>query len=173
MQVTAITHRHDALYPCTVVGRPPMENCYLAKATERLFLPLIQTDLPEVTDLNMPLEGIFHGCALVAIRKEAAGQGRRVIRELWAKGLLRGSRLLVILDEDVRVQDLAESFWRTLNHFDPNRDVVIDGARIGIDATRKGPDEGKGLSWPQEVTLDEKTRRLVERRWDEYGIDGS
>jgi len=171
MQVTAITHRHDALYPCTVVGRPPMENCYLAKATERLFLPLIQTDHPEIKDLNMPLEGIFHGCALVAIRKEEAGQGKRIIRDLWAKGFLRGSRLLVILDEDVRVQDFSESFWRTLNHLEPTRDVVIDGSKIGIDATRKGPDEGKTQVWLQQVELDDKTRRLVQRRWKDYDID--
>jgi 4-hydroxy-3-polyprenylbenzoate decarboxylase len=171
MQVTAITHRKDALYPCTVVGRPPMENCYLAKATERLFLPLLQVDHPEIVDLNMPLEGIFHGCALVSISKDEPGQGRRIIRDLWDKGLLRNSRLLVILDEDVRVQDLSESFWRTLNHLDPNRDVVIGDSRIGIDATRKGPDEGKGHDWPPQVKLDDKTRRLVERRWEEYGID--
>ncbi|HKI51507.1 MAG TPA: UbiD family decarboxylase [Geothermobacteraceae bacterium] len=171
MQVTAITHRKDALYPCTVVGRPPMENCYLAKATERLFLPLIQADHPEVVDLNMPVEGIFHGCALVSICKEEAGQGRRIIHELWERGMLRGSRLLVILDQDVRIQDLAESFWRTINHLDPNRDVVIGGSRIGIDATRKGPDEGKKRAWPPAVKLDDKTRRQVERRWEEYGID--
>lgn len=173
MQITAITHRHDALYPCTVVGRPPMENCYFAKATERLFLPLIQADHPEVIDLNMPLEGIFHGCALVSIRKQEAGQGRRIIGGLWDNGMLRSSRLLVILDEDVRVQDLGESFWRTINHLDPNRDIVIGGSRIGIDATRKKPDEGKGHAWPPEVTQDDKIRRLVERRWDEYGFDDS
>ena len=173
MQVTAVTHRHDALYPCTVVGRPPMENCYLAKATERLFLPLIQADHSEVVDLNMPLEGIFHGCALVSISKDKPGQGRRIIRELWDKGMLRGSRLLVILDGDVRVQDLNESFWRVLNHLDPKRDLVIDGLRLGIDATRKGPDEGKGQTWPPEVKLDDKTRRQVERRWKEYGFDGT
>lgn len=173
MQVTAISHRCDALYPATVVGRPPMENCYLAKATERLFLPLLQVDHPEVVDLNMPMEGIFHGCALVSIRKQAAGQGRRMIHELWRRGLLRGSRLLVILDEDVRVQDPAESFWRALNHLDPSRDIIIDGSRVGVDATRKGPDEGQGNAWPPPVSLDEATRRLILRRWEDYGIDGA
>lgn len=171
MQVTAMSHRHDALYPATVVGRPPMENCYLAKATERLFLPLLQVDYPEVVDLNMPMEGIFHGCALVSIRKQTAGQGRRMIADLWKQGWLRGSRLLLILDEDVRVQDLAESFWRALNQLDPARDIIIDGSRVGFDATRKGPDEGLGHNWPPTVSLDDATRRLILRRWEAYGID--
>jgi len=170
MQVTAITHRRDALYPCTVVGRPPMENCYLAKMTERLFLPLLQVDFPEIVELNMPLEGIFHGCAILSICKQEAGQGRRIIRDLWHKGFLRGSKLLVVVDDDVRVQDYSESFWRAINHLDPNRDIMIGGARLGIDATRKGPDEGSGHHWPASVEADDETRQLVDRRWPDYGI---
>jgi len=171
MRVTAISHRADAIYPCTIVGKPPMENCYLAKATERLFLPLLQLDHPEIVDVNMPVQGIFHGCAIVAIAKQDPGQGRRIIRDLWQKGFLRNSRLLVVVDEDVRVQDYAESFWRAINHLDPNRDVIIGGARLGIDATRKGPDEGRGHDWPPQLVSDDHTRRLVDCRWQEYGID--
>jgi len=171
MRVTAITHRSDAIYPCTVVGRPPMENCCLAKATERLFLPLLQLEYPEIVDLNMPVQGIFHGCAIVAIAKQEPGHGRKLIRELWHRGFLRSSRLLVVVDEDVRVQDYGECFWRAINHFDPNRDVIIGGTRLGIDATRKGPDEGRGHGWPPKLTSDDHTRRLVDCRWSEYGID--
>lgn len=172
LRVTVITHRKDPIYPCTVVGPPPMENCYLAKATERLFLPMLQIDHPSVVDLNMPLEGIFHGCAVISIRKEVAGQGRKIIRELWTKGFLKKARFMLILDEDVRVQDLSESFWRTINHLDPGRDIIIDGNRIGIDATRKGPDEGLDLDWPPTLAQDEVTRMMVDRRWQEYGIAG-
>lgn len=170
MRVTAISHRRDAIYPCTVVGRPPMENCYLAKATERLFLPLLQLEFPEIVDLNMPIEGIFHGCAIIALAKQEPGHGRRIIHDLWRKGFLRGAKLLVAVDEDVRVQDYGETFWRAVNHLDPNRDVIIGGARLGIDATRKGPDEGRGHDWPPPVTGDDRTRHLVDRRWREYGI---
>ncbi|MEJ2699814.1 MAG: UbiD family decarboxylase, partial [Desulfuromonadales bacterium] len=169
-RVAALTHRTGPLYPCTVVGPPPMEDCYLAKATERLFLPLLRVDFPEIRDLNMPLEGIFHGCALLSIRKSAPGQARRLIGALWKGGFLKSSRLLVILDEDVDVQDLSRSFWRTINNVDPGRDVVLEGRRLGVDATRKLLGEGEGAGPPEPLSRDEATRKLVEGRWPEYGI---
>jgi 4-hydroxy-3-polyprenylbenzoate decarboxylase len=168
-RVAAITHRIDPLYVCTVVGPPPMEDCYLAKAAERLFLPLLRIDFPEIRDLNMPLEGIFHGCALLSIRKNAPDRARELIGDLWQGGFLKSSRLLVVLDEDVDVQDLSRSFWRAINEVDPGRDVIIDGRRVGIDATRKV--EGEGVAPPEPVRRDEATRKLVDGRWAEYGIE--
>ncbi len=170
-RAAALTHRAAPLYPCTVVGPPPMEDCYLAKATERLFLPLLRVDFPEIRDLNMPLEGIFHGCALLSIRKDAPGQARRLIEALWQGRLLKSSRMLVVLDEHVDVQDLSRSFWRTINHVDPGRDLLVDGRRVGVDATRKLRGEGAEGAPPKPVRRDEATRRLVDGRWPEYGIE--
>lgn len=161
--VTAITHRKDALYPCTVVGRPPMENCYLAKATERLFIPQLRLDLPEIVELNLPLETIFHNCALVSIRKGYPGHGKKVIRDLWDNDRMKSAKLLVVLDHDVDVKDLSSAFWRAVNHVDVTRDVIIDGNRVGIDATRKGS--------AKMVEMDVETDKLVKERWSEYGIE--
>ncbi len=152
--VTAITHRRDPLYPCTLVGPPPMEDCYLAKATERLFLPLLRHDHPGLVDMNLPMEGIFHGCALLG--------GRRLIRGLWTKGVLKNSRLLVACDEQVDVQNCSEAFWRAINSVDPQRDVLIEGGRLGIDAT--------GKAGRPQVVEDDLVTRLVQQRWGEYGI---
>ena len=162
IHVSAITRRRDALYPCTVVGRSPMEDCYLAKATERLFLPLLQFDVPAIKDLNFPMEGIFHGCALIALTEQAAGQGRHVIGQLWRQGLLKHSRLLVVFDADVDVHNPSEAYWRAVNCVQGNRDILIDGVKIGIDVTRK--------QTRRAVKSDPETLLLLSRRWSEYGI---
>ncbi len=161
--VTAITRRRDALYPCTVVGRSPMEDCYLAKATERLFLPLLQLDFPAIRDLNFPMEGIFHGCALISLTEQAAGQGRPLIDQLWRQGLLKHSRLLVVFDADVDVQNPSETYWRAVNRMQADRDILIDGARVGVDVT--------GRQDRQPVAADPETLQLLARRWSEYGIE--
>lgn len=162
LHVTAITHRHDAIYPCTVVGRPPMEDCYLAKATERLFLPILQTDFPAIKDINFPLETIFHGCALIALREDFAGLGSQLIHQLWQKGFLKLSRLLVVFDADVDVQNLSEAYWRAINRLQAGRDIMIDGSRVGVDCT--------GLQQGSLVVTDPETQQLLDRRWPEYGI---
>jgi len=164
MHVTNLTHRRNPLYPCTVVGPPPMEDCYLAKATERLFLPLLQVQFPEIVDINMPLEGIFHHCALVSMRCQRPGQGRELLQGLWQKGFLQRARLLVVFDEGVDVQNLSASFWNALNRIDPLRDVIIEEGRIGFDATAGNGEEA-------EVCPSAETLEILRHRWEEYGID--
>jgi 4-hydroxy-3-polyprenylbenzoate decarboxylase len=159
--LTGITRRREAIFPCTLVGPPPMEDCWLAKAGERLLLPLLQVDFPEIVDLNFPIETIFHGCALISVRAMAGG-GRELLRSLWRSRFFRSARLLVLVGEGVDVQDPAQAYWQAVNRVDPERDVVIEGAQIGIDATRAAPG-GR-------VEADDETKLLVERRWREYGF---
>ena len=125
LHVTRITRRQAPVFPATVVGRPPMEDCYMAKAAERLMLPFTRLELPEVVEINLPLEGIFHGTAVVAIDKRHPGQGREVMAALWARGWLAGARLLVVVDGDVDVHDLSRTFWKVMNSVDWRRDLVF------------------------------------------------
>ncbi|KAF0221236.1 MAG: 3-octaprenyl-4-hydroxybenzoate carboxy-lyase [Geobacteraceae bacterium] len=186
MHITCITRRREMVYPATVVGPPPMEDCYMAKANERLLLPFIRLELPEVVDINLPLEGIFHGCAVVAIKKEGPGHARKVMDALWGKGWLAASRLLVIVDADVDIHDLPVTSWRVINGVEWRRDLIVgespfdkafaaqgsrySGGRLGIDATRKMPGEGFTGEWPEEVSMADSIKQLVDRRWREYGL---
>lgn len=184
LRLTCITRRRQPVYPATVVGPPPMEDCYLAKAAERLFLPLLRLELPELVDINQPLEWIFHHSALVSIRKEFPGQARRVITGLWGQAPLRSARLLIVVDADVDVQDLSQGAWRALNNVDWQRDLVMappdtenltvellpGRGRLAIDATRKLPGEGALAPWPEELTMTREIITLVEQRWKEYGF---
>ncbi len=186
--VTCMTHRRDAIYPATVVGKPPMEDAWLGKATERIFLPLLQAMLPEVVDMNLPVEGGFHNLALVSIRKTYPGQAKKVMNALWGLGhMMMLTRVLIVVDADIDVQATREVAWFVLNNLAPERDVVmmpgpVDdldhgsysvayGTKIGIDATRKDASEGYGRQWPPEMLMDDATRQLVTRRWHEYGLD--
>ncbi|HTG81079.1 MAG TPA: UbiD family decarboxylase [Geobacteraceae bacterium] len=184
MRVTCITRRRTPVFPATVVGPPPMEDCYLAKGVERLMLPFLRLDLPEIVEINLPLEGIFHGAAVVSIDKRQPGQARRVMEALWSGGWLSGSRLLVVVDADLDPHDLSRVYWKVLNSTEWRRDVVMYdaaggrlaqvsslpcGGRLGIDATRKLPEE-LAAEWPREIAMDEAVRKLVEKRWREYGF---
>jgi len=184
--VTCITHRKDLIYPATVVGKPPMEDCYMAKATERIFLPLMKLDMPEVRDLNLPMEGVFHNCALISIKKSYPGHAKKIIHGLWGKGQMMFAKLLVIVDDDVDVQNVSYTAWRVLNNVDWKRDVVIAdgplddldhaanfpryGSKMGIDATRKTREEGMMREWPEELFMSDEIKALVDRRWKEYGF---
>ncbi len=159
-----LSRRREAIFPCTVVGPPPMEDCYLAKATERLFLPLLRLQFPELVDINFPLEGIFHGCALASIRGAGPGRGHRALESLRATSLFRRSRLLIVFDQEVDVQDLSGSFWRALNRVDPLRDLFPSAEGLGIDATDR---EGRAA-----VGVDPAVLARVARRWGEYGLPG-
>jgi 4-hydroxy-3-polyprenylbenzoate decarboxylase len=186
VHVTAITMRRDAIYPATIVGRPPMEDYYLGHATERIFLPLIRLTLPEVTDYHMPAYGIFHNLVFVGIRKQYPGHAWKVMNGLWGAGLMSLAKVLVVLDDDVDVRDPDEAWWVALNHIDPRRDVrftdgpvdVLDhasrsftyGSKMGIDATRKWPEEGFAREWPGRIVMDEETKRAVDARWAALGI---
>ncbi len=174
MHVTCVTRRPDMIYPATVVGRPPMEDCYLAKAAERVLLPLMRLELPEIVDINMPMEGIFHGCAMVAIEKHREGHPREVMEALWRKGWLACSRLLVIVDAGLGVDDISLVAWRVVNVVDWKRDLVIGEptddvplGRLGLDATGKAGADGKQ---PEGIARDPAVVGMVEKRWHEYGL---
>jgi len=176
--VTHITHRRDAIYPSTIVGRPPMEDGYLGKATERLFLPLVQMMVPEIVDLNLPVAGVFHNLAIVSIRKQYPGHARKVMHAIWGLGQLANTKIVVVVDEEVNVQDVAEVVWRVGNYIDPERDVqftlgpvdVLDhasrlpayGSKMGIDATRKWAGEGFTREWPEELQMTEAVRQRID-----------
>ena len=181
------THRADAVYPATVVGRFPKEDCYLAKATERIFLPVIRTVVPEVVDINLPLFGVFHNWAFVSIRKTRPGQARQVMRAIWGLGQLAYTKFLVVVDEGVNVHDTDEVLWRVGAEADPRRDTLLldgradvldhaappggEGGKLGIDATRKLPEEVGGRPWPEPLASDPDTAARVTRRWQEYGLE--
>ncbi len=184
--ITCITHRADAIYPATIVGKPPMEDCFIAKATERIFLPLIRKQLPEIVDMNLPIEGVFHNLAIVSIDKRYPGHARKVMYALWGMGQLSFTKIIIVMDKDVNIHDLSEVLWRIGNNVDPKRDVVIlegpldvlehaspipaYGGKMGIDATKKWPSEGFTRPWPPEIKMSEEIIRLVTERWPEYGI---
>jgi 4-hydroxy-3-polyprenylbenzoate decarboxylase len=186
VHVTAVTMRSDPIYPATIVGRPPMEDYYLGHATERIFLPLIRLTMPEAVDYHMPAYGIFHNLVFVSIRKQYPGHAWKVMNGLWGAGLMSLAKVLVVLDADVNVRDPDEAWWVALNHIDPRRDVrftdgpvdVLDhasrtftyGSKMGIDATRKWPEEGFAREWPGRIVMDEATRRAVDAKWASLGI---
>ena len=184
--VTCITHRRDPIYPTIIVGRPPMEDYYMGKVTERVFLPIIRTILPEVVDMNMPAEGVFHNLVLVSIKKEYPGQARKVMYGLWGMGLMSLAKTIIVVDHFVNVQDLSEVTWRVTNNIDPSQDVLFAsgplddldhssptpkfGSKMGIDATAKGPMEGRQRAWPPDIVMTPEIVALVDGKWAEYGI---
>lgn len=184
--VTCITHRKNPIYPTTIVGRPPMEDVYLGKATERLFLPLLRVTLPEIHDMNLPVHGVFHNLAVISIKKEYPGHARKVMHALWGLGQMMFTKTLIVVDDDVNVQDLSEVTWVAGNNIDPKRDTVfvegpVDvldhaaptlgyGSKFGIDATRKWRSEGFERQWPDPIVMDDATKRYIDSIWDKLGI---
>jgi len=184
--VTALTHRANAIYPTTIVGKPPMEDCFLGKATERLFLPLVKLFIPEVVDYDLPWFGVFHNFCFVSIRKRWPQQARKVMSAIWSLGQLMFSKIIVVVDEDVDVHNYEEVWFHVGANVHPGRDVVfcegptdiLDhaapvcgiGHKMGIDATRKFPEEGHPRPWPEEILMDDATVAKVTARWPEYGI---
>jgi 4-hydroxy-3-polyprenylbenzoate decarboxylase len=184
--VKAITRRRQPIYPTTIVGRPPQEDYWLGKATERIFLPIIRLMLPEVVDMNMPAEGVFHNLVIVSIRKRYPGQARKVMYALWGLGLMMLAKNILVVSEHVDVQNLSEVAWRATGNVDARRDIVIVdgpmddldhaalrhrfGGKMGIDATEKNADDAIGQPWPEEIVMSEEIRALVTRRWTEYGL---
>jgi len=184
--VTCITHRKEPIYPATVVGKPPMEDCYMGKATERIFLPLLRMQFPEIKDMNLPMEGVFHNAAIISIKKQYPGHGKKIIHGLWGMGQMMFSKLIVVVDDDVDVQDLSTTAWKVLNNVDWRRDIIISegpldeldhsasfprfGGKMGIDATRKTREEGMMRDWPEEIKQSKEIIDLVNKRWHEYGF---
>jgi len=184
--VTAITHRRDAIYPATIVGKPPMEDFWLGKATERIFLPLLQMLVPDMLDYNLPQFGCFHNCVFVKIRKEYPYQARRVMHAIWGAGQMALTKIIVVVDEHVDVHDEQAVLFQLCSNVDPQRDIefargpldILDhaapscgtGSKMGIDATRKIAGEGEVRAWPPELELPAEIQQLVDRRWGEYGL---
>lgn len=160
--LTTLTTRPRPLYPCTVVGPPPMETAYFAKAGERIFLPLLQLDCPEVQDVNFPVEGIYHGAALISLNPEADGQGCLLLQKLQNHWLFKKSRFLAVYNSEVDVQKPASAYWHALNCVRADVDVQNRGSRILIDATVR--QERKSL------LADSKITELVDQRWNDYGF---
>jgi 4-hydroxy-3-polyprenylbenzoate decarboxylase len=184
--VTCITQRRNPIYATTIVGPPPMEDYYMGKAIERIFLPLMRLQLPEVRDIAMPAEGIFHNLILVAIRKSYPGQARKVMSAIWGLGQAMFSKCIVVVDEDVDVQNTSEVAWKALNNIDPERDIQfvlgpVDsldhasrlpnyGSKMGVDATRKWPGEGFTRPWPEVIRMPAEVKRRVDDLWKRAGL---
>ncbi len=184
--VTTLTRRRQAIYPATIVGQPPMEDCFMAKATERIFLPLIKKQLPEIVDLNLPVEGVFHNLAFVSIDKRYPGHARKVMHALWGLGQMMFTKMILVFDKEVDVQNLSQVLWRLGNNVDPRRDaVLVDGpvdvldhasplphygSKMGIDCTRKWPEEGFTREWPEVIAMDPEVKRKVDELWPKLGL---
>jgi 4-hydroxy-3-polyprenylbenzoate decarboxylase len=185
-KVTAISHRKDPIYPATVVGIPPMEDVWMGKATERLFLPLIRLFMPEILDVCMPGEGVFHNLVLVRLAKRYPGHARKVIHGLWGLGLLMLAKAIIVVDEWVDVQNLSQSAWQALGNVDWSHDVVVAdgpvdhldhasyqhsfGGKIGVDATAKWPEEGYQRAWPEPVAMTAEVKLRVDEILAKLGL---
>ena len=185
--VTCITHRKDPIYPAALVGRPPMEDYYMGKVSERVFLPMMKLILPELVDINMPAEGSFTNLVIVSVKKEYPGQARKLMHGLWGLGLMSLVKTIIVVDHFVDVHNYSEVAWRVTNNIDPAQDFVFStgpiddldigsptpkfGSKVGIDATIKGPLEGgRKRDWPPDIVMDPAIKELVDRKWNDYGI---
>ncbi len=185
--LTCITRRKNPVYPATIVGQPPMEDCFMAKATERLFLPLLQLMLPEIIDMELPLEGVFHNCAIVSIKKNFPGQVSKVMHSLWGLGQMMYTKMIIVVDHDVNVHDLSKVGWKVFNNIDGKRDITLSdgpldtldhasprpmfGTRVGIDATKKGPMDGHTREWPDEIKMTPEIKKRIDSIWKKLGLD--
>ena len=184
--VECITHRKNPIYATTIVGPPPMEDFYMGKAIERIFLPLMKMQLPEVRDICMPPEGVFHNLILVSIRKSYPGHARKVMHAIWGLCQAMFSKCIVVVDEEVDVQDVQEVAWKALNNIDPQRDIEfvtgpVDsldhasrlpnfGSKMGIDATMKWHSEGFARPWPKVIEMSPDVKKRVDDLWKRAGL---
>lgn len=189
--LTCITHRKNPIYATTIVGKPPMEDAWMGKAVERIFLPLMKLTIPEIVDVNLPVEGVFHNLMIISIKKSYPGQARKVMNAVWSLGQAMFTKCILVVDEDVDVQNIADVTLKVLNNIDPERDIQFTlgpvdsldhaarlpnyGSKMGVDATRKWPTEGFARPWPDEINMDAKTRSQVDTKWKalakELGLD--
>ena len=184
--ITCITRRRDPIYVSTIVGAPPMEDYWMGYAVERLFLPLIRKQMPEIVDMHMPAEGVFHNLMIVSIRKSYPGHARKVMNAVWGLPGAMFTKCLVVVDHDVDVHNAREVAWKALNHIDPERDVQFTlgpvdqlehasrlpnfGSKMGIDATHKWPSEGFTRPWPDEIVMDPQVKKKINEMWAKLGL---
>lgn len=184
--LTAITRREKAVYPTIIVGPPPQEDAWLGKATERIFLPLLRTTLPEIVDMNLPVEGIFHNLAIISIEKRYPGHAQKVMHALWGLGQMMFTKVIVIVDKDVNVHNMQEVVWRTGVSIDPKRDIMITegpcdvldfasqiadySGKMGIDATTKWPEEGFTRGWPELLSMPDEVNQRIDDLWPQLGL---
>lgn len=184
--VTCVTHRRKPIYQTIIVGKPPQEDCWMGEAVERIFLPLMQRQFPEVVDYHMPFAGVFHNLMIIAIRKDYPGHARKVMNAIWSLPQAMFTKCIVVVDEDTDVRDLNAVTWRVLNNIDPERDIQfmlgpVDqldhaarlpnfGSKMGIDGTRKWKTEGFERPWPKEIQMSEDVRRKIDALWPKLGL---
>jgi 4-hydroxy-3-polyprenylbenzoate decarboxylase len=184
--VTAVTRRRSPVYLTTIVGRPPMEDGFLGEAVERLFLPLVKKTIPEVVDMYLPVEGIFHNLMIVSIDKRYPGHARKTMHAIWGTGQMMFTKTIVVVDAGVELRRTPELVWRVLTAIDPERDIEIVhgpvdeldfssrlpcyGSKIGIDATRKWKEEGFQRRWPDEIVMSDDVKRRIDAIWSSLGI---
>jgi 4-hydroxy-3-polyprenylbenzoate decarboxylase len=185
-RITCITHRKNPVYLTTVVGPPPQEDFFMGHAVERIFLPVMRMQYPEIVDISMPAEGIFHNLMIVSIRKSYPGHARKIMNAIWSLGQAMFTKVLVVVDDDVDIHNYREVVWKTLCAIDPERDIqfvlgpvdTLDhaarlqdyGSKMGVDATRKWPTEGYARRWPAESRMTTEVRERITARWKELGI---
>jgi 4-hydroxy-3-polyprenylbenzoate decarboxylase len=186
--LTCVTRRKDAIYPSTIVGRPPMEDAWLGKATERIFLPLLRLVVPEIVDMNLPVEACFHNLVIVAIDKRYPGHAYKVMNALWGLGQMMFCKCIVVVDKHVNVHDPVEVLWRVSNNIDAQRDILFTrgpvdhldhaspqqffGSKMGIDATTKWASEGYTREWPPDIVMDADVKKKVDAVWSKLGLEG-
>lgn len=182
--ITCMTHKKNPIYPATIVGKPPQEDCYMGKATEQIFLPVLRKILPEIVDMNLPFEGVFHNCAIISIEKSFAGHSNKVINAVWGLGQLMFTKFVIIVDSDVNVHNISEVSWKIFNNTDPSRDCTITkgpldvldhacdltgfGGKMGIDATKKWKEEGFTREWPDEIIMSDAVRQKIDEKLKNY-----
>jgi 4-hydroxy-3-polyprenylbenzoate decarboxylase len=184
--ITCITHRKNPIYAATIVGKPPMEDAWMGKAVERIFLPLMKLTLPEIVDVNLPPEAVFHNLMIVSIRKSYAGHARKVMHGIWAMGQAMFTKCIIIVDEDCDVQDVRGVVLRVANNIDPERDIQFTlgpvdsldhssrlpnfGSKMGIDATRKWEAEGFARPWPALLEMPDEVKKRVAKICTDLGL---
>jgi 4-hydroxy-3-polyprenylbenzoate decarboxylase len=184
--LTCITHRKDPIYAATIVGKPPMEDAWMGKAVERIFLPAMKMTIPEIVDIHLPVEAVFHNLMLVSIRKSYPGHARKVMSAIWGLGQAMFTKIIIVVDEDCDVQDVGVVVLRVANNIDPERDIQFTlgpvdsldhaarlpnyGSKMGIDATRKWKAEGFERPWPAMIEMDRATKAKIDAIWVKLGL---
>jgi 4-hydroxy-3-polyprenylbenzoate decarboxylase len=184
--VECITHRKDPIYHTTLVGRPPQEDCWITAGIERILLPVLQKQFPEILDYRMPFAGVAHNLMYIKIDKQYPGHARKIMNAIWGLGQAMFTKVIVVVDSDVDIHSDEEVAWVVLNNIDPQRDLeftmgpmeVLDhasraacyGSKVGIDATRKMPEEGFTREWPDAIVMSDEVIEKVNDNWKNYGF---